>query len=41
MTRIILVRHGETDWNKEQIFRGTPQGCNRQRQPVKPSVGKK
>ena len=22
MTRIILVRHGETDWNKEQIFRG-------------------
>ena len=22
MTRIILVRHGETDWNKEQVFRG-------------------
>jgi len=22
MTRIILVRHGETDWNKDQIFRG-------------------
>ena len=22
MTRVILVRHGETDWNQEQIFRG-------------------
>jgi broad specificity phosphatase PhoE len=22
MTRIILVRHGETDWNKQQVFRG-------------------
>lgn len=22
MTRIILVRHGETDWNKEKVFRG-------------------
>ncbi|MDY6857480.1 MAG: histidine phosphatase family protein [Thermodesulfobacteriota bacterium] len=22
MTRVILVRHGETDWNKEQVFRG-------------------
>jgi len=22
MTKIILVRHGETDWNKEEIFRG-------------------
>jgi len=21
-TTIILVRHGETDWNKEKIFRG-------------------
>jgi broad specificity phosphatase PhoE len=23
MTRIILVRHGETPWNKDKIFRGT------------------
>ena len=23
MTRIILVRHGRTEWNKEEIFRGT------------------
>ena len=22
MTQIILVRHGETDWNKEEMFRG-------------------
>ena len=22
MTMIVLVRHGETDWNREQIFRG-------------------
>lgn len=22
MTMVVLVRHGETDWNKEQIFRG-------------------
>ncbi len=22
MTRIYLVRHGTTDWNKEEIFRG-------------------
>lgn len=22
MVKIILVRHGETDWNKEQVFRG-------------------
>ena len=22
MSRIVLVRHGETDWNREQIFRG-------------------
>ncbi len=22
MTKIVLVRHGETDWNKDQIFRG-------------------
>jgi alpha-ribazole phosphatase len=22
MTKVILIRHGETDWNKEQIFRG-------------------
>jgi broad specificity phosphatase PhoE len=20
--RVILIRHGETDWNKEQVFRG-------------------
>ena len=23
MTRILLVRHGRTDWNREEIFRGT------------------
>ena len=23
MTRIYLVRHGETEWNQEKIFRGT------------------
>lgn len=23
MTRIVLVRHGRTEWNKDQIFRGT------------------
>jgi len=23
MTRIYLVRHGQTQWNKEQVFRGT------------------
>lgn len=23
MTKIILVRHGETDWNQNEIFRGT------------------
>ena len=23
MTRIYLVRHGQTQWNKEEIFRGT------------------
>jgi len=22
MVKVILIRHGETDWNKEQIFRG-------------------
>ncbi len=22
MTKVILIRHGETDWNREQIFRG-------------------
>ncbi len=23
MGRVYLVRHGQTDWNKEEIFRGT------------------
>ena len=23
MTRIILVRHGNTPWNKDKIFRGS------------------
>jgi len=23
MTRIVLVRHGRTEWNKDRIFRGT------------------
>jgi broad specificity phosphatase PhoE len=22
LTKIILIRHGETEWNKEEIFRG-------------------
>jgi broad specificity phosphatase PhoE len=22
MVKVILIRHGETDWNREQIFRG-------------------
>ena len=22
MTKVLLVRHGETDWNREEIFRG-------------------
>ena len=22
MTKVMLVRHGETDWNKKEVFRG-------------------